>query len=306
MATLHRVHRLALALVILTLPAVPCLAAVRGPGGDERRPSATAASRLAGMTVFKTSNALALADCLLRGTGFTLTGATLTASPAASGGFTSGTAVLNLDAGVVLSTGDVDSLARVNQWEDMSTPNATAGDPALDGLLDPGSGIVSYDAAVLVIDFTAPAAGTLNLSFVFGSEEYNEFVDNIFNDIFAVFLDGTTPADNIALTGGACANTPGLAIAVNNINCGLDGTDTGAPNCGCFVDNTTGAIETELDGVTHVFTISAAISAGPHTLKLAIADTADEIYDSAVFIGCQSGEVPTRASTWGNLKVTYR
>jgi hypothetical protein len=61
-----------------------------------------------------------------------------------------------------------------------------------------------------------------------------------------------------------------------------------------------------LDGLTQVFTASASVSAGPHRIKIAIADAADEVWDAAVFIKCQSGEVPTLPSTWGKVKVRYR
>lgn len=289
----------------LTFTAATAAGALRASGGKQRRPAPTNSPQGGGMTIFKTSNAQALADCLL-GSGFTVTGTTLTASAVATGGFTSGSGVVGLDAGVVLSTGDVDSLARVNQFDDMSTINGTPGDPSLDALLDPGTGIVSYDAAVLVIDFSAATSGTLNLSFVFGSEEYNEYVDDIFNDIFAIFLDGDAAGNNIALTGGVCATSPGLAVAINSVNCGIDGTDTLAPNCPCYRDNSGATIETELDGLTQVFTVSAPVSAGPHRIKIAIADAADEVWDAAVFIKCQSGEVPTLPSTWGKVKVRYR
>ncbi len=277
----------------------------RTTGSTVRQPEPTRAAPLVGMTIARTLNAQALAACLL-GPDLTVTGATLTAAPAAVGAFTTGMVVLGLDAGVVLGTGDIDSLARTNLFQDTSTDNSAPGDASLDALLDPGGLTTTFDAAVLVIDFTAAAPGTLNFSYVFGSDEYNEFVDDEFNDLFAIFLDGTGPADNIALTGGTCATTTGLKIAINSVNCGIDGTVTGAPNCGCFRDNTGATIETELDGLTNVFTASAPLTAGAHQLKIAIADAADSIYDAAVFIKCQNGEVPARSSTWGRLKTMYR
>lgn len=277
----------------------------RSTGSTVRQPEPTRLVPPVGMQIARTINAQALAECLL-GTGLTVTGATLTAAPAAVGAFSAGMTVLGIDAGVVLSTGDVDSLARTNLFEDMSTDNFAPGDASLDVLLDPGGLTVTFDAAVLLIDFTAATSGTLNLSYVFGSDEYNEYVDDQFNDLFAIFLDGTAPANNIALTAGACATTSGLNIAINSVNCGIDGTDTGAPNCACYRDNTGATIETELDGLTEVFVASAPLTAGPHQLKIAIADAADSIYDAAVFIKCQSGEVPTVPSTWGRLKTRYR
>lgn len=295
----------ALAAPLVLAPWTVSSASSRTTGNLVRRPEPIRAAPLGGLTITRTFDAQALAACLL-GPNLTVTGATLTAATAAVGAFTTGTDVLGLEAGVVLSTGDVDILSSTNQFEDTSTDNSTAGDPSLDALLDPGMGAETFDAAVLVIDFTAAVPGALTLSYVFGSEEYNEFVDDEFNDTFAIFLDGTAPANNIALTGGACASSPGLKIAINSVNCGILGTDTGAPNCPCFRDNTGATLETELDGLTQVFVASASLSAGPHQLKFAIGDAADAIYDAAVFIRCQSGQVPTRASTWGRVKTMYR
>lgn len=302
----RRTVSLAALLVSLTLaPGTASFGASRTTGNMVRRPAPIRPAPQVGMTITQTFNAQALAACLM-GSGPIVTGATLTAAEPAVGAFTTGTDVLGIEAGVVLSTGDINSLDGTNMFEDTSTDNLAPGDPSLDALLNPGMGIVSYDAAVLVIDFTAAAPGTLNLSYVFGSEEYNEFVDDLFNDTFAIFLDGTAPANNIALTSGACASSPGLKIAINSVNCGIDGTDTGAPNCPCFVDNTGATIETELDGLTRVFTASAPLTAGPHQLKFVIGDAADSIYDAAVFLKCQSGQVPTLSSTWGRLKTMYR
>lgn len=302
----HRSASLAVLLVSLILaPATASAAARRTTGSTMRHPAPTGTAPQVGLTIVKTFNAQALAECLL-GPGLTVTGATLTAAVPAVGAFTTGTDVLGLEAGVVLSTGDIDSLPSTNLFEDTSTDNLAPGDPSLDALLDPGNGIVSYDAATLVIDFTAGAPVTLDFSYVFGSEEYNEFVDDLFNDVFAIFLDGTAPANNIALTSGACASSPGLKIAINSVNCGTDGTDTSAPNCACFRDNTGAALETSLDGLTQVFVASAPLTAGAHQLKFVIGDAADSIYDAAVFIKCQTGQVPTRSSTWGRVKTMYR
>jgi hypothetical protein len=295
----------ALLVSFLLAPATASSGPPRTTGSTERQPERTSAGSPVGMAIARTYNAQALAECLL-GVGLTVTSATLTAAPAAVGAFTSGTSVLGLDAGVVLSTGDVDSLARGNLFADMSTDNAAPGDASLDAVLDPGGLTTTFDAAVLVIDFTAAAPGTLNLSYVFGSDEYNEFVDDQFNDLFAIFLDGTAPANNIALTAGACATTTGLKIAINSVNCGLTGTDLGAPNCACYRDNALATIETELDGLTEVLIASTPLTTGAHQLKIAIADAADSIYDAAVFIKCQSGEVPVLHPTWGRLKTLYR
>ena len=130
-----------------------------------------------------------------------------------------------------------------------------------------------------------------------------------FNDVFAIFLDGNRAANNIALTSGACATTVGLPIAVNNVNCGYPLLPDPPVNCGCFVNNTNGALDTEADGLTRNFLATANVGPGMHHMKIAIADTSDEIYDANVFLRCGSlacGLVPARAATWGEIKAQYR
>jgi hypothetical protein len=71
----------------------------------------------------------------------------------------------------------------------------------------PGFG--TNDAAILEFDFIAEA-GTISFLYVFASEEYNEFVNLGFSDVFGVFLDGT----NISLIPGS--QTPVSIDTVNN------------------------------------------------------------------------------------------
>lgn len=301
------VFRSAVPLLVLALAAGPVWGAgPRGPGNQIplRPPIGTAGGT--GLTIVRTLNAVALAECLL-GPDFTVTGATITGAAAAIGAFYNGTDVLDLPAGVVLGTGDIDVIARPNQGADTSTDHQTPGYPPLGAILNPeGTPTDTYDAVVLTIDFTTATPTTLTFSSVFGSEEYNEFVDDAYNDVFAILLDGTVPIQNMGLTRGPCVTTQNLVIAVNNINCGPDGTNTTATNCACFRDNTAFAFETELDGLTRVLVNSAPLTAGAHTVRLAIADAVDSEYDSAAFIRCPSGEVPARTSTWGRVKTIYR
>ena len=63
------------------------------------------------------------------------------------------------------------------------------GDSDLDNLLGPG--FSTEDAAVLEFDFECPVLQDTVISFqyVFTSDEYNEFVNDIFNDVFGFFLN---------------------------------------------------------------------------------------------------------------------
>jgi len=281
--------------------------AASGRGAGNARPSARPApvQGAGGFSLVKTTSATELIQCLL-GPNVSISNAVLTAAPVAAGKFTGGSALIGFDDGIVMSTGDVDSLFGPNNFDDTSTSNATAGDADLDTLVSPD---VTFDSAILEFDFQCTSGAQINIQFVFSSEEYNEFVGSPFNDVFAIFLDGNRAVNNIARTTGACAATPGLPIAVNNVNCGNPPLPDPPVNCGCFVDNTGGALDFEPDGLTRNFLATASVAAGTHHLKIAIADTADEIYDANVFLRCGSlacGIVPARPATWGEIKARYR
>jgi len=77
---------------------------------------------------------------------------------------------------------------------------------------------------------------------------------------------------NVALVPGS-----GAVVSVNSINLGS--------NAAYFVDNTSGARNTQMDGLTVVMTISAPVDKNVrNTIRLAIADGGDRIYDSNVFL----------------------
>ena len=287
---------------------LPTTVAASDRGAGNARPSArsTPAQGASGFTIVKTTSATELVQCLL-GPSVSISNAVLTAAPDAAGKFSGGSALIGFDDGIILSTGDVDSLYGPNKFEDTSTSNNTPGDADLDTLVTPE---VTFDSAILEFDFQCTSGAQINIQFVFASEEYNEFVGSPFNDVFAIFLDGNRAANNIARTSGACAATPGLPIAVNNVNCGNPILPLNSPvNCGCFVDNTGATLDLEADGLTRNFLATANVGPGTHHLKIAIADTADDIYDANVFLRCGSlacGVVPAHPATWGEIKARYR
>jgi len=243
----------------------------------------------------------------LVGPGVSVSNITYMGANVAAGKFSGGLGVFGFNSGIVLSSGNVASIKGPNNTLDnTSTDNAQPGDAELDTLIP---GFTTHDRAKLEFDFECPNTNVISFQFVFASEEYNEFVGSPFNDVFAIFLDGNRAINNIALTSGACAATPGLPIAVNNVNCGNPILPDPPVNCGCFVDNTTNGLNTEVDGLTRNFLATANVGAGMHHLKIAIADTADDILDAEVFLRCGSlacGVVPAKPVTWGQVKAMYR
>ncbi|MEZ6196846.1 MAG: choice-of-anchor L domain-containing protein [Planctomycetota bacterium] len=217
------------------------------------------------------------------------------ADPNAMGAFDDGfTLGIGIDQGIVLSSGDIATAVGPNTADDFTTNLSTGSDPDLQAIATAGLN----DSTVLQFEFTDPSiapgtTGTVQFQFVFGSDEYNEFVDSNFNDTFAFFLNGA----NIAVLPDLV--TP---VAINNINCGNPFDAMQASDfCTDFNNNDLQDggpfFNTEMDGFTNVFTAFGSVTGpGPHTIKLAIADAGDSSYDSWVFLQAGSLQVLTDPS----------
>jgi CSLREA domain-containing protein len=194
----------------------------------------------------------------------------------ATGSFTGGTAIIGFDSGVLLTSGAVQNVVGPNISNSISGSNGLPGDASLN-TITPNT----MDASVLEFDFV-PSANTVTFQYVFASDEYNEFVYS-FNDVFAFFLNGV----NVALI--PSSTTP---VSINTVNGGNPfGTNPSNPQF--FRNNSLtdggGFINTEMDGLTTVFTVTATVTPGQNNhIKLAIADAVDTSVDSAVFIKSNS------------------
>jgi hypothetical protein len=195
---------------------------------------------------------------------------------ASAGTFTGGTGIIGFEQGITLSSGHVKDLPGPST-NFASTDLGLPGDPDLDAIV----GSTGFDATVLEFDFV-PRGANLSFQFVFGSEEYNEFVGSEFNDVFAFLLNGK----NVALVPGT--NTP---VSINNVNKNS--------NSQFFIDNDPadfgggpGPVQTALNGLTTVLTVQATVTPNvTNHIKLAIQDVSDGILDSAVFIKAGSFSV---------------
>ncbi len=193
----------------------------------------------------------------------------------AGGVFRGGHAAVGLDRGLVLSTGNVASIAGPNRLDGVTTENLTPGDADLDELL----GASTQDAASLSFEFSCAVGGLLQLRFVFASDEYNEFVGGVYGDGMGIFVDG----ENIARVGAR------PFVGLNSVNCGDPfNPPDGGVNCECFRNNDLedggGALNTEMDGLTEILTAEALLDPGTHSLKIAIADVGDGLIDSNVLV----------------------
>lgn len=170
---------------------------------------------------------------------------------------------------LILTTGGADLATELGNTDDGSTTNTnTPGDPDLDALIPQST----QNAAVLEFCVTYAQPGNVTFQYIFASEEYNEFVDSSFNDVFAFFIDGV----NVATFNGS-------PVSINNINNGMNSEafEDNDPS-----DNAFPPIPTAYDGITILLqTQFAPVLPGQKvTVKLAIADAGDSNLDSAVYL----------------------
>ena len=125
----------------------------------------------------------------LVGPGVTVLSASYLLLPYAIGTFTDTVGSIGMTEGLVLATGLVHVIEAPNLSQGTSMGGGVSGimDNDLQQLLIPPA--PQWDAAILTIDLI-PAGDSLELRYVFGSEEYDEYVCSVKNDVLGIFLAG--------------------------------------------------------------------------------------------------------------------
>jgi gliding motility-associated-like protein len=137
----------------------------------------------------------------------------------------------------------------------------------------------------LEFDFI-PSGDTISFRYIFGSEEYPEFVNAGYNDAFGFFLSGpgisgpySNGSVNIALVPGTA--TP---VTIDNVS--------PSTNSVYYVNNSNGlayGTAIQYDGTTVVLTANASVQCGQtYHIKLAICNIGDTGWDSGVFLEADS------------------
>jgi subtilisin-like proprotein convertase family protein len=230
---------------------------------------ATGASSYAQMTVSGGFTATQLGNNLA-GSNVNVTNATITGTGAQYGTFNYSGTGFPLSSGVILATGNITDAPGPNTNGATTGGMGGPGDPDLTAI----AGIQTFDAVSFQFDFEVQS-DQIEFSYIFASEEYNEFVGSGFNDVFAFYISGPgiTGWENIALVPGTT-----VPVAINNINNGSYWQ--------YYNDNTTNSFDTEYDGFTDVLVAKreGLIACQTYTLRLVIADAGDQAYDAAVFL----------------------
>jgi hypothetical protein len=204
----------------------------------------------------------------------------------ARGIFSNGeTTNLGISGGIFLTSGHWAYIPGPNNFGSAGSNNGLPGHPLLTAVAT----VSTYDASVLSFDFV-PETDTLRFKYVFGSEDYNEWVGQSYKDIFACFITGPNPSGgyyvdkNIAIIPDT-TNTP---ITINTVNNGY--ASTGQPptgpcmNCEYFTDNT-GGVTLQYDAKTVVMTAWVhVVPCEVYSIVFGVADAGDLIYDSGGFV----------------------
>ena len=219
------------------------------------------------------ATALEMAETIM-GDGVTVVGARYFGDNRSSGTYGDGDAlapgVTPADEGVILSTGRATNFTRSGGDPNRSgsTSTNTSG-VNNDAQMNAAVGANTYDAAILEVDFI-PTSDNLNMQFTFASEEFPEFSGSQYNDAVAVWVNGQL------------IDLPIIELTqVNNVNQN--------ENANFFQDNTGDDFNTEMDGLTVTLGLDFPVNDGViNTVRIAVADTTDTLYDSAVLIGANS------------------
>jgi hypothetical protein len=216
--------------------------------------------------------------------------------------FSGGGSIIGIQSGIIFSTGNAMWAYGPNSLPAMSCVTGTGSEATLQAVV----GNTTYDAVGVEFDFV-PESNYIEFKYVFGSDEYNEFVGDVYNDAFGFFITSLN-SDGLGYNQNNIAYVPGTgtAVAINNVNNGYAaaGAMGAGPctNCTYYRDNGAGSINVEYDGLTVVLTASAVVvPCMSYRMKMVIADVADSYYDSAVFLQENSFTSPTV----GSVQITY-
>lgn len=141
-------------------------------------------------------------------------------------------------------------------------------------------GLKTFDARVIEIKFI-PSADIIYYRYVFASEEYEEFVCSMYNDIFALYLyEKGGKKKNVAII-----PNQNLPVSINTINNGNPANPLCKKTNPYLFQKNNGNQNLLYDGFTKVLDIREKVIPGKeYYLKIAIADATDGYWDSAVLL----------------------
>ncbi len=204
--------------------------------------------------------------------------------------------VFGIEEGIILTSGNSFYALGPNKTPHSGWISNAPGDEELDKIARGKT----YDASVLEFEFVT-VSENMSFEFVFGSEEYLEYVGSKYNDVFAFFIDGPG-LEHVNIAKLPDQVTP---ITVNSVNHEV--------NEEFYIDNlymnvtdayvwdvrnrkviwnenymkkeVPAAFDTQFDGFTTLLTTRCRVVPNEvYKIKIAIADVGDRILDSGVLL----------------------
>lgn len=224
-------------------------------------------------------------EVFIGGNCFDVTNVTYSGQGDQIGTFSNGLTNVGFNTGVIMATGGI-SVAPGPNDSDGASAGYGSGTP--DGDLQALTSGALFDMASIEFDFT-PTQSPLTFEYVFASEEYCEYVNTQFNDVFGFFISGPGLPGTLNLAVVPATTTPITINTINHqVNTGfyVHNTPASGNNCGT-IPPATGVATQELqyDGYTRkMVAVANVIPCQTYHIKLKIADVGDGVWDSAVFL----------------------
>ena len=238
------------------------------------------------------STAMTLAQALV-GDGVKVVSAKMEGDAKSFGFFANAESIVGFDKGLVLSTGYLfqgENSIFDGGYEQQFSMETEGGDYM-------GTEIAGFDPEMNFYDYTMleftyiPEAENVSFQYCVASEEYPEYISSYF-DQFVLLVNGT----NYALV-----PETGEMVTIGTVN----HLNNSKYYRGITTDSEDGAISKTnfvFDGITTTFSVSAKVNPNvENTIRIAIADKGDSVYDSAVFI--KAGSVKEKEATPGAITV---
>lgn len=220
--------------------------------------------------------------------------------------------LLQMDEGVIMTTGNVDVAPGPNQSS--SQTNAVSS-YYTDNTISSYATNTLYGCSTVDFDFVS-ISPYITMNYCFASEEYPEYVCASVNDVFVFLVTGPDPSTgqsvtkNIAIIPHTVSSSApnGIAVAINSVNQGVAGTNGGS-GTGCYytysdfyvANHMSGAggapnqqPGVQYDGFTQKLSANATlVPCAQYHMHISICNVGDNSYDSGVFLEKNSFNSPS-------------
>ncbi|MBX7182856.1 MAG: choice-of-anchor L domain-containing protein [Bacteroidia bacterium] len=222
------------------------------------------------------------------GQGLTVTNFNINCNAQAYGTFTNSGGSLSMQNGIILTSGYATNAIGPNTSTGISGAFGTVYNDAQLLSIDNRA---NRDVCIMEFDLT-PQCNSLQIRFVFGSDEYPEYVSSNYNDAFGFFITGPGPN----CSGPAYNNTNVATLPNNTTTVTIDNVNQW--NNSAYYVNNSGGSSIQYDGITTTLTRTVTLCpCATYHFKIAIADSYDWAYDSGVFIDFIQCSNPLQATT---------